>query len=342
MSIIVANGAVKNSGDFLIRDSFLDFFDKNITANYESILYQKLVDTELENKTIVFSGGPVFEHKFQNALSRAAHHNCNYVFFGAGSYLFNYSKSFSKLNTPVKSKHLAVRDYLTKDIFELDKAVVTGCSASYKRDSMNYQESNGKVAISAPQRYDYFPYTLSLIDYFISQGYSISVLFNRGWDRSEYTSGLTQIKTEKFVKKLMEMNIEVIDASGKHGMAKYDGYAMHIGFRLHSHYYFLQNGLPSKLLVEDSRGLGSNLLLGDDVIWPYASDINMSKINTLPSKLSAIIFRTVDSFNIRKVLTRQDTQSIDQFLTEPKSFIEKQNEIELAGCDFLQEALNGL
>ncbi|MCK3484813.1 polysaccharide pyruvyl transferase family protein [Escherichia coli] len=342
MNIIIANGAVKNSGDFLIRDSFVSFFNKNATINYQSMLYQDLVNAELENTNIIFCGGPVFEGKFQKALYKSPHKNCRYIFFGAGSYLFNYSEEFTKMRNPLKLEHLAVRDNLTKKVFGLADATVTGCSASYKRSSMKILRTNRKIAISAPQRYDYFPYTSSLIKHLQSQGYRVSVFFNRGWDKSIYTSGLTQMQTAKFVNKLINDGIDIVDASGHDGMASYDGYDMHIGFRLHSHYYFLQNGVPSKLLVEDSRGLGANQLFDEEIIWPYKFDINISKANAFNSKISASIFRALDSINIRHKLNKKDIICIDNFLNKPKDFSEKQEELESVGCNFIGKILNGL
>lgn len=342
MGIIIANGAVKNSGDFLIRDSFLCFLDKSFNINYQAMLYQDLVNYELENKTIIFCGGPIFESKFQKALHMSPHYNCKYVFFGAGSYMFNYSPRFKKMRNSLQLEHIAVRDNLTKDIFDLANAVVTGCSASYKRSSMKSLRTNRKIAISAPQRYDYFPYTSSLIKYLRNQGYNISVFFNRGWDKSLYTSGLTQMQTAKFVKKLIGFGVDVIDSSDQDGMVSYDGYDMHIGFRLHSHYYFLQNGVPSKLLVEDSRGLGANQLFGENIIWPYKLEIDVSKVNSFSPKFAASIFRTLDSINIRRELNKQDLIYIDEFLNGSKDFTEKQEELESIGFDYIYNVLNSL
>lgn len=340
MTVLIANGAVKNSGDFLIKDSFLDFFNKNCDIDSGSILYSDLINQTLDNKTIIFSGGPIFEHKFQNNLKKAPHTNCNYIFFGAGSYLFNYSNSFTKMNPPVKLNKLAVRDQLTKDIFKLDNAAVTGCSASYLRNSMSIKSINKKIAISAPQRYDYFNYTEDLIKYLLSLGMDVSIFFNRGWDVSKYTSGLTQTKTKKFVEHLKNnFNINIIDSSGPMGMAEYDGYAMHIGFRLHSHYYFLQNSLPSKLLVEDSRGVGSNQLFGDDIIWPVNKELNVSYFNQVNPKVSAAIFRTIDALNVRSYLCKEEKNIISDFLNKPKVFTEKQMELESKGSVFLKELI---
>ncbi|HHX8751243.1 TPA: polysaccharide pyruvyl transferase family protein [Morganella morganii] len=343
MGLFLANGAVKNSGDFLIRDSFNSFFQKNSNLEYKKILYSELINTNLCNETIIFSGGPVFEFKFQHLLSAAPHKNCRYIFFGAGSYLFNYSTKFSSLPFSGKKENISVRDEITKKIFNLDTAFVTGCAASYLRESMDkVVVKNNKIAISAPQRYDYFPYTYDLINKIISLGYDVDILFNRGWDKSEYTSGLTQRKTNIFVNFLQNKGFNVIDASGEHGMKKYDTYKCHIGFRLHSHYYFLQNNLPSKLLVEDSRGLGSNLLFNDTVIWPYNHELNLSFLNKYPNKITAAIFRGIDKFNIRKTLNKSDAFDIEKFLNNPCLHKERQLELEHNGKLFLSSRLNGL
>lgn len=342
MKLVLANGAYQNSGDYLIRDSFERFFRKHYSSPVELIKYDEI--DQIENTKIILGGGPIFEKKFQNKLRMSISMNNRLVCFGAGSYIMNYSKEYSQLqmNFDQKFTNISTRDFLTREIFNLD-VPVTGCAASYFNNRASTLYSHDEVAVSVPQRFGYFSFTRSLLVTLTSMGIKPTVFFNRGWEANSHTSGLTQKLTSDFAVKLEKEGYKVVDASGANGMKKYDRYATHIGFRLHSHYYFLQRGLKSLLLEEDSRGIGSNLLFKLNSFQPAKFQFNATKLNMINPTLAAIFFRSIDALNLYSDVTKQQTKTIRHFLENdfPEDRIRTlQKELEDHGKEFLERALN--
>jgi hypothetical protein len=70
----------------------------------------------------------------------------------------------------------------------------------------------------------------------------------------------------------------------------------------------------SILLVEDSRGLGSNQLFGLPSIFPLAMEIDTWALNTRPSKVSALFQRVADTLLVRRSLGNEDKTVISQFI----------------------------
>lgn len=56
----------------------------------------------------------------------------------------------------------------------------------------------------------------------------------------------------------------IVDISGgMHGFSLYDRQDLHVGYRVHAHLYCLSTGIPSYLIAEDSRGRGVLATLGE-------------------------------------------------------------------------------
>lgn len=342
MKLMLANGAYQNSGDYLIRDSFERFFHKHFRGTIDLIKYDEI--DQIENTKIILGGGPIFEKRFQNKLQKSISLNNRLVCFGAGSYVMNYSKEYSQLpiNIDHKLANISTRDILTREIFNLD-VPVTGCAASYFNSKASTLNSHDEVAVSVPQRYGYFTFTYSLLNMLVSMGIQPTVFFNRGWEANSHTSGLTQKLTSNFAKKLEKDGYKVVDASGADGMEKYDRFATHIGFRLHSHYYFLQRGLKSLLLEEDSRGRGSNLLFKLNSFQPAKFKFNVTKLNVINPTLAAICFRTMDALNLHSDVNKEHAKIIRNFLENdfPENRVRTlQEQLEAQGSKFINETLN--
>jgi hypothetical protein len=326
MKINLYHGAYLNSGDFLIRDSFVNLV-KSIGVSIDKTLkYDEIDNIQIDDGKInILCGGPVLEPKFIKKISSL---NDKFYAFGAGSYLIGHSKDL-KIKSEIGAKRgifrdISFRDALSKDLYGKDADQVTGCAASYHftdySDKSYKEKSPNIIAVSAPQRFAYFPYTLSLLSHLRHNGLEPHVLFNRGWQINERTSGITQHMTSKFVHTLQANGFVTRDSSGEYGMELYGEYRTHIGFRLHSHYYMLARKKHSMLLVEDSRGLGANNLFNLPSIFPIKFNVNDWRLNALPSKFSAAALRILDELIVKREPDRIDLNIIDDFLQKGLNF----------------------
>jgi hypothetical protein len=321
MSLNLYHGAHLNSGDFLIKDSFKKFLGSLGVPIANEKKYSELGTRTWDGSTLdLMCGGPVLEPKFIRQIGGKAQ---GLHAFGAGSYLIGHSKGAGRYQPPQRADDvgfagITFRDEISNQLYAEGRGVVTGCSASYHHPSylseLPASLPSNRIALSAPQRFGYFSYTHDLARFLRAAGFEVDVIFNRGWEPSKHTSRLTQTMTAKFVNGLREDDFPVIDASGASGMSIYGAYQRHIGFRLHSHYYMLARHKQSILLVEDSRGLGSNQLFGLPSIFPLAMEIDTWALNTRPSKVSALFQRVADTLLVRRSLGNEDKTVISQFI----------------------------
>lgn len=323
MVLNLYHGAHLNSGDFLIKDSFKKFLDSLDIDISSERKYSELDGRKWDGRSLdVMCGGPVLEPKFINQIGGKAQ---GLYAFGAGSYLIGHSLGVSGYQPKQKAAHvgfagITFRDEISNLLYANGEGVVTGCSASYHHPSY-LQElppnlPGDRIALSAPQRFGYFAYTHDLARFLRQSGLQVDVIFNRGWEPSKHTSQLTQRMTSKFVAALREDGFPTIDASGHSGMSIYGAYQRHIGFRLHSHYYMLARRKQSILLVEDSRGMGSNQLFGLPSIFPLSMEIDTWRLNSRPGKLAALFQRGADMCLVKRSLDSKDKARVSDYLTK--------------------------
>jgi len=321
MTLNLYHGAHLNSGDFLIKDSFKKFLDSLGVEIARERKYSELDARNWDGRSLdVMCGGPVLEPKFIRQIGGKAR---GLHAFGAGSYLIGHSLGVSDYRPQQRAEHvgftgITFRDEISNLLYAQGQGVVTGCSASYHHPSylqdLPPSLADNRIALSAPQRFGYFAYTHDLARFLRQAGMQVDVIFNRGWEPSKHTSQLTQRMTSKFVAALREDGFPTVDASGASGMSIYGAYQRHIGFRLHSHYYMLARRKQSILLVEDSRGLGSNQLFGLPSVFPLVTEIDTWQMNSHPGKLAALFQRGADMFLIRRTLGGKDKAIISNYL----------------------------
>lgn len=196
---------------------------------------------------------------------------------------------------------IGVRDIITKRALERQgfSASLNGCPAwfsvpfSKKVQVQDFPARISKMVFSVPANDENVTSFVKIIKKFKEEMPEVQkfVSFNHGIDDDH--------KNRWVFEQVKKLKYEVIDMSGSAANAcLYDAIDVHIGYRVHSHIYFLSSGKPSFLIPEDSRG------------WGILETIRTPSILWVPGILSAVklqwkvlrVLRRIFPINMRGTL----------------------------------------
>lgn len=287
MKILVLHGAVKNSGDFLIRDRSLTHL-RALLPHAELIPRFRLAPLgQLLNQIdlAVLAGGPALDFDMVPtvhpripelrdsgiptvalAIGLSGHGSSGRTFSDDTSEAIRWLSSFGRISVRDINSARAVDEVVA------GRATMTGCVAWYL-DLPVTHPTNGSsqgqghdLAFTPPANPRLHPEGLRVLRAIgraashskIVVGYHRGILPGRGVPiRSGLlNSGAAAIARLK--------GATVRDLSGPQGeFDSYDDCRIHIGYRVHAHLLFLSQGKPSILIAEDRRGRGQQVTLDD-------------------------------------------------------------------------------
>lgn len=284
MRYLVWGRARRNFGDHLIIERGIRLI-KTIKGDAQLIigdagipLDEQMTSADLANlDAIIIPGGPGIRSDAYPSLyplsNKVFKYNIPLYFLGAGSKFYPYQSKTEKvrfsrdslffLNYISSFAPVGVRDNVTQRVLaKVDvPAVVNGCPAWYCLSEIDCEfnplTSITSVVFSVPDGYQFCLPFISLLDEF-KRAYPelrCIVSFNQGIffpkNSNEYEKNLF------IYSKAKSMGCEIIDMSGGcNNTEVYDQSTLHIGYRVHTHIYYISKGKPSFLIAEDSRGAG--------------------------------------------------------------------------------------
>jgi hypothetical protein len=283
LKYILLSRAKKNYGDYLIFERGVQLI-KHLKPNTELIegrawepLDSQLTLTDIKSvDAIVIPGGP--------GITRFTYPNiyplCDIVFkyeipvyfLGVGSVIspywankLEYSKeTLSFLEYINKYAPIGVRDNITEKILNNTgmTASLNGCPAWYCLPDIGKQFENNtnirQIIFSVPASDRQVVSFLSIIKKFRNKIPEVKciVSFNRGLGKNN-TSAAEYHRNNFIFNKAKLYGCDIIDMSySTKNNNIYNESDLHIGFRVHTHIYFLSVGKPTFLLADDSRGVG--------------------------------------------------------------------------------------
>lgn len=291
MRYLVLHRARNNFGDFLIFDRGLKLINhlkkdcETIIADAGVALDKQLTTDELASlDAIIIPGGPGIRadaYPGVYPLSPLVFKQGIPVYFlGAGSKIYPYDSRNERVKFPVQVidffkyvsqfAPIGVRDHITMRVLEDAgiKSVVNGCPAWYSLSHLdnNYTFSNEikQIVFSVPAGSQFVIPFLNIVEKFRRNMPEIScvISFNQGLSFEQ--SSLESLKNQYILEQTKQMKCEICDMSGScQNTGTYDASTLHIGYRVHTHIYFLSKGKPSFLIAEDSRGAGVLETLGN-------------------------------------------------------------------------------
>ena len=289
---ILLSGAKKNAGDFLIFNRAKALLEEHLDEDLTIYKRWEKLDHKLEivnsSKGVIICGGPGYGERFYpgiypltNPLDKI---EVPIVPFGLGwSGLpldfkeFSFTESSKKAIKEIHSNidESSVRDVLTLKILSRNKinnVVLTGCPAWYSLDSINNDfippENIRKIVITIPAKIKFSYQTIRLFHLIKRLFPKTQVLcsFHRGIKKDQYVrrriSYVYQL-LESYAKLLGFRTIDMSYSAEK--LELYRDFDLHIGYRVHSHIFFMSIKKPSFLLHEDGRGKGLSLTIGNDL-----------------------------------------------------------------------------
>lgn len=311
--------AFKNFGDFLIFERGLNLVQR-LKPNVEILIGDASESLEAQfNKAelkminaIVVPGGPgIRRDAFPNIypLSECVfRERIPTYFLGAGCKIYPYFKNKELLPFSSKTKFLfdylctfapiGVRDIVTYRVLSLKKypAQLNGCPAWYSHKRVkNFSIKNiKKIIFSTPAYAENAFQFIKILKKFRQKNPEIEcvVSFNHGVPQSHQNSAWNiKRKMEFFILEWARKHgCKIADMSGPAiNYDIYDDSDVHIGYRVHTHIYFLSMGMPSFLITEDSRGCGVLETLNTPGVvnnFPFKSGLYFKTANCLSSMVS--------------------------------------------------------
>lgn len=284
MRYLVLNRARNNFGDFLIFDRGLKLI-KQLKKNCEIViadaglpLDKQLTSSEINSlDAIIIPGGPGIRpdaYPLVYPLSTEVFESEIPVYFmGAGSKIYPYDIRNERVAFPVsvlnlfkymnKFSPIGVRDNITMRVLEKAgiHSVVNGCPAWYSLPHLNnnyiFPDKIRQIVFSVPAGNQFVVPFLNVVEKFrrISPEISSVISFNQGLGINH--SSPESLKNQYIFEQTKKMKCDICDMSGScENTLTYDESTLHIGYRVHTHIYFLSIGKPSFLIAEDSRGAG--------------------------------------------------------------------------------------
>lgn len=336
-------GAKKNMGDFLIEQRSLALL-KSVKGdeNVELIPRWEVPNDETlkklsKAKAIILAGGPFYKQNvpFENKVfQKIKDLGVPIVFMGGGSKYrvcqeFKVptklkSTSIDYLEEVQKNAPLTCRDHVTERMLRsngLSNVLMTGCPVWYDLKKIGFEgefpKEIKKVVLSLPQDFALKNQASDLIVQTRKRFKDAEIYcsFNRGIEVDEHTPEEESLVLKQFLKVCEENSVHATDTS--YDLKKIEFYHdcdIHIGYRVHSHIYFLSQKKPSYLISEDSRGVGVSESLGT-IMAPalkHFVSFNFSShfgSNTLNRVVSGLFSRslTPDSKVVSSVLKEVET-----------------------------------
>jgi hypothetical protein len=274
MTYLLLKRAYDNFGDYLIFEraqKIISNINKDIVMIYGDAgrpLESQFDKNTLKNlKGVIIPGGPgVVSDMYPKIypLSPIIFSNKIPIYMlGVGSFFSNNLKKIQPITQSTKYflsyvnefAPIGCRDIFTKNYLEQlgFNSVVNGCPAWYDLNFFGERIQTVKVKnvlFSVPGSRVYFEQFIKIVEYFLRNypQYNYHISFNHG------------IKKEPFLtlkNKLAGKNVNILDMSGNtNNSFKYNDMDLHIGYRVHTHIYFLSRRKLTILLAEDSRGIG--------------------------------------------------------------------------------------
>ena len=281
---IALHGAKKNVGDFLIKESAIALLkhyrpDREIiTLPHWENLDHKL-DLINKSEAVIFMGGPGIQPdiypKVYPFVSNLDNVTVPVYLLGSGSYMFpyfekeikTYSFSDSSIRFLKKCSSISTRDLFTQQLLidnHIDNVIMSGCPAWYQPDLFGKQFKAPKevpsILVSTPQKKIYWEQFIQVLETTVKQFPSakITVAFNRGFEKDQHTSQKEANRLIKYKKKIEGYPVEIVNTA--YDLEKFKSFAsfdLHVGYRLHSHIFFLSNRKASYIIAEDSRSFGN-------------------------------------------------------------------------------------
>ena len=288
--LLVLHGAKVNAGDFLIRQRGIEILQR-LRPDQELIVRPRweAVDPELYDRAdaVVLCGGPglaphFYPHVFPLVDDLETHSTPVLpLALGwpgtrpdkPGSY-FN-ARSLEALRT-IHSRigWSGVRDQLSLKLLqraEVGEVHMTGCVAWYDGESLGQSfrppTSVRRLVFTPPAKHRRggLAEAISLLRalrrrYRSAERYCV---FHRGL-RSELGSDPSTAERRAIAAAARVLGYRVVDASRSlDALGFYRDCDLHVGYRVHAHLHFLSCRRPSVLVIEDGRGEGQAVTLGD-------------------------------------------------------------------------------
>jgi len=263
--ITILHNARKNMGDFLIRERGLRLLPAGAVLNAWEPLTRENINFANQCDSIVILGGPLLQPRFYPELVRLTDDldriKAPIVLFGVGAWTYppeletyKFSDQCRKLLDKVSA--IGTRDDLSRRLLSDNgySSLTIGCPAlqDSKGTGKRIQEPEEvqNICISPPADNKYRPQAAQLVamvrEMFPTA--SLHFSFNRGfWSGAD-------------MRPYQQAGV-CYNGSFKTELDIYDKCDLHIGYRVHSHLWFLARRKPSYLLHEDGRGQGQTELL---------------------------------------------------------------------------------
>lgn len=328
----VLTGAKINMGDFLITDCAKKLLSAlRPEHDHFQLPAWKPLDKHLDainsSAAVIILGGPGFQpsfypgvYKFTKDLSKI---KVPIIPMGLGwkgfpgdfatlkRYRFDKTSQTALRRISSEATWIGCRDYLTLEMLRrngIENALMTGCPAWYDFESIGRIFKGPKaikeLVFTPAQRHVYRDQSVAVMKS-IRELFADAKLycsFNRGIDGDSNLIPESDRKNNRWLSaEAKKLGFNVVDTSfGLDKIEFYDNCDLHVGYRVHSHLYFLSKRRPSFLLHEDGRGRG------------VSSTLNLQGIDAFraPGKLGALTIRPDDDApEILACFIREETEN---------------------------------
>lgn len=285
-NVVMLHGAIRNSGDFLIREraaQLLHRFLPTGTRITEIPRWSDPATLPTDVDVVVAAGGPALAANMVPAIHPTIPHwlarGVPVTFLaagwsGAGDHeRFSFDAPTRSALTEIieRSGPISVRDVLSGSVVERvnpDGALLTGCVAWFEPDLVGAVMHSGsveRIVFTPPAQGGLQRQALGVLREIraIYPDARIDVAYHRGlmpglgttWRQSAaYLAGAAASRA---------VGARPRDTSGgAESFASYSTADLHVGYRVHAHLHFLSQRRPSILIAEDGRGRGQDATLG--------------------------------------------------------------------------------
>lgn len=289
---ILLSGAKKNAGDFLIFNRAKSLLEEHLDEDFTVLKRWEKLDDKLDlvnsSRGIIICGGPGYGSNFYRGTYPLTEPleklEVPVIPLGLGwggtpinMDEFQFTETSLNAINYIHSKIevSSVRDTLTQKLlarYNVNNVVLSGCPAWYSIPDIDKEfippREIKKIVITTPAKIVYASQTLRLFNLIKRMFPKAEVLcsFHRGIKRDKYTKRRYSY-TYRFIAtyaKILGFNIQDV-SYGSDKIEKYREFDLHVGYRVHSHIYFLSIRKPSFLLQEDGRGKGLSLTLKNEL-----------------------------------------------------------------------------
>ncbi len=289
---ILLSGAKKNAGDFLIFNRAKSLLEEHLDEDFTVLKRWEKLDDKLDlvnsSRGIIICGGPGYSSYFYRGLYPLTEPleklEVPVIPLGLGwggkptnMDEFQFSEKSLKAIKYIHSKIevSSVRDVLTLKLlarYNLNNVVLSGCPAWYSIPDIDKEfippREIKKIVITTPAQIGYAYQVLRVFRLIkrIFPKAEVLCSFHRGIKRDQYTKRRYSYTYRFIAGYAKSLGFKVHDISyGVDGMEDYREFNLHVGYRVHSHIYFLSIKKPSFLLQEDGRGKGLSLTLKNEL-----------------------------------------------------------------------------